>query len=109
MHIRLVHLLAGVIAMIVLHVVVTASGYYEGVFTSNWTLDKIFHAGGGVLLALFWLWLMQHDRLKRHLHAPTRVALFWSFAAVALVGSYLWEVFEYLVVASSESFAYSTA
>lgn len=91
MRIKLLHIIIVVIVMTIMHVLAVIFDLYE---KTVWIVDGPLHFAGGVVLGMFWLWLLQ----TLYRNTSESLSLFLvavSITGFALFGSFVWELFEF--------------
>ena len=88
-------------AMTATHIFAINYGYYSG---DVW-IDQPLHFVGGVLAALAGYWALGFPAIGRIFGELNRFATGFVLASFALIGSFLWELFEFGLLICCESWA----
>lgn len=91
MVVRFRDVLGTVFAILALHF----PAIYFRLYHRNNGIDSAMHLLGGVLGALFWLWLLQQTPVGRTMGRPSAKFVALSMVLVSLSASYFWEIYEY--------------
>ena len=85
MKIKNKHILFLLVILIAIHFIARSLGLYEG---KVW-IDIPQHILGGILLAMIWLKIIQHQKIPK-------IIVFISIITFSVFGSFVWEAFEFL-------------
>jgi len=99
MTIRLRHILLVTIAITAAHLAAVTMGWYE---KTVWAVDGPLHFLGGALAAMVFLWFTEKNVKEQK---GSRWYIFFAILGAALVGSFLWELIEFLMLRSVPTFA----
>ena len=104
MQISVKYILSVVLFMSFVHFGAVNLGFYEG---DVW-IDMPLHVIGGILSGMIWMWLVQAVYGEAiHKEVPAALYMFMIVAA-SLVGSFAWEILEYLIWVNLPEFAKTT-
>ena len=90
--IRLRTLVILTVILTALHLSAIVLGFYQG---RVW-VDTPLHIIGGALLGLFWIWALERPSLRQKFGNPSQLFTGFSIIGFSLLGSFLWEVWEFL-------------
>ena len=92
MKIKFIHIIFLLLIVTVIHFGSVLGGLYEG---KVW-VDIPLHFFSGMILGVFWLWIIQRTGYNITPDSSKKLLISISIIGFALIGSFLWEVFEFL-------------